>query len=260
MSWDPAVYLAFENERLRPALDLIARIPLAAPASVADLGCGTGNVTRLLGERWPQARITGVDASAAMLDAARAAAAADPRLSWEEAELSAWQPRIAPDVVFSNAALHWLDDHRTLFPRLLDNVAPGGALAVQMPDNFGAPSHTALFAVARAPRWRAQLAGLVRESPVAPAQDYVRWLAAAKTLDAWTTEYLHLLPPRADGEHPVVAWTRGAALTPFEAALDAAAWPAFLAAYRARVAAAYPPLADGRVPFAFRRRFVVATR
>jgi trans-aconitate 2-methyltransferase len=100
----------------------------------------------------------------------------------------------------------------------------------------------------------------VREAPVAPAQDYVRWLAAAKTLDVWTTDYVHLLPPRADGEHPVVAWTRGAALTPFEAALDAGAWAAFLAAYRARVANAYPPLADGRVPFVFRRRFVVATR
>ena len=260
MSWDPGQYLAFADERLRPALDLIARIPLAAPRTIVDLGCGAGNVAQVLCARWPEASIVGVDSSSAMLARARTAAADHPRQTWVEADLARWSPSVPVDLVFSNAALHWLDDHATLFPRLFSFVAPNGALAVQMPDNFSAPSHTALFDVARSERWRDRLAALVREQPVAAAADYVRWLDRASTIDVWTTEYLHLLAAPAGAEHPIVAWMKGAALTPFLDRLDEDMQRRFLADYTERIAAAYPPLSDGRVAFAFRRRFIVALR
>ena len=261
MSWNPAQYLKYASERLRPALDLIARIPVAAPRTIVDLGCGAGNVTRLLAERWPQARIVGVDNSAPMLARARTSAAANGQHEWIEADLAEWAPREPADIVFSNAALHWHDDHAALFPRIFGWVAPGGALAVQMPDQFAAPSHLALAAVVADARWRDRLGHLVRRTPVGPAVGYFRLLAgSAQEVDLWTTEYLHVLPASSGGEHPVVAWTRGTALTPFLAALDEEAQRAFIGDYAARVAPAYPPLPDGRVLFSFRRVFVVALR
>jgi trans-aconitate 2-methyltransferase len=260
MTWDPGQYLKYAGERLRPALDLLARVPLAAPATIVDLGCGAGNVTRMLGERWPAAAIVGVDSSAAMLAQAREKTRGEERYAWVEADLAAWRPERAPDLVFSNAALHWLDHHETLLPRLLAAVAPGGALAVQMPDNFGAPSHAALFDLASSASWRDLLGSRVRRTPVAPAADYFGWLVGARSVDIWTTEYLQVLAPAGDGEHPVVAWNKGTALTPFLDALPGAARTRFVAEYAERVAAAYPPRADGRVLFPFRRRFIVALR
>ena len=264
MVWDPAQYLKFAGERMRPAVDLIARVPLAAPRTIVDLGCGTGNVTRLLAQRWPGAVVTGVDNSAAMLARAGDAGALDGPIRWCRADLAHWAPAAGeplPDVVYSNAALHWLDGHPALFPRLLAAVAPGGALAVQMPNQFRAPSHVALQEAACHPRWRERLAPALRPTPVAGLDQYFAWLASQSTsVDAWTTEYLHVLPAGVDGEHPVVAWTRGTALTPFLALLDAEAAQAFIEDYRIRIAAAYPPLADGRVLFPFRRQFLVALR
>lgn len=261
MVWDPAQYLKYAGERQRPARDLIARIALAAPRAIIDLGCGAGNVTRLIGERWPDARITGVDNSAAMLARAREATHGDARFDWLEADLAAFAPCEPADLLFSNAALHWLDDHQALFPRLFAHVAPGGVLAVQMPANFAAPSHTILAEIATSPGWRDRLGRLVRPTPVASAADYFALLAPrARVVDAWTTEYLHVLAPATGDEHPVVAWTRGTALTPFLGALDADAQRAFLAEYGARIARAYPALADGQVLFGFRRLFVVAVR
>jgi trans-aconitate 2-methyltransferase len=261
MSWDPAQYLKYASERLRPALDLMARIPIEAPATIVDLGCGTGNVTKILAERWPRAHIVGVDNSAAMLTVARASTEGETRREWIDADIAAWAPAEPVDVAFSNAALHWHDDHAKLFPRIFGWLAPGGALAVQMPDQYAAPSHVALAAVVSSARWRDRLGPLLRRAPVAPAAAYFRLLAAAaRTVDAWTTEYLHVLPPSRDGVHPVVAWTRGTALTPFLAALDADAQQAFVDDYSARIGAAYPALTDGRVLFAFRRVFIVASR
>jgi len=261
MSWDPTQYLKYASERLRPALDLIARIPVEAPGTIVDLGCGTGNVTQILAERWPQARVTGVDNSTAMLAVATASTRSEARRAWIAADLATWAPAAPVDVVFSNAALHWHDDHATLFPRIFGWVAPGGALAVQMPDQYAAPSHSALAAVVSSARWRDRLGPLLRRAPVAPAATYFRLLAgAAAVVDGWTTEYLHVLPPSGDGTHPVVAWTKGTTLTPLLAALDAEAREAFLGDYSARIAAAYPALPDGRVLFAFRRVFIVASR
>jgi trans-aconitate 2-methyltransferase len=254
-TWDASTYDRFETERARPSRDLIARVAGMKPRRILDLGCGSGLSTLELRRVFKKAEIVGVDLSPDML---KAAAKRLDDAKFVKGDAATFDSS-GFDLVFANALFHWVPDHLAALARLARALPPGGALAVQMPDNFAAPSHAALFAVATSPRWHARLASLVRAHPVAPAQDYVRWLAHARGLDVWTTEYLHLLPPR-DDEHPVVAWTRGAALTPFLAVLDDAAQAAFVADYRARIVAAYPPLPDGRVPFAFRRRFVVAVR
>ncbi|GAA0582476.1 methyltransferase domain-containing protein [Caenispirillum bisanense] len=254
--WNPALYLAHAGPRLRPALDLLNRIDAAAPADVCDLGCGTGTATRLLAARWPQARIVGIDSSPAMLAQAAAESPPGDRLTWRQADLSSWSPPPASaDVVFSNAALHWLDDHATLLPRLMAALRPGGVLAVQMPDNFAAPSHQALFALARDARWADRLVPLLREAPVARPAEYRRLLAPlAADLDIWTTEYLHLL----DGPDPVLTWTGSTILRPLLDRLDPAEAKDLAAAYGAALRAAYPADADGRTPFPFRRLFLVA--
>jgi trans-aconitate 2-methyltransferase len=261
VTWNPLQYLQYEGERLRPALDLIARIPLTHPRTVVDLGCGAGNVARVLADRFPGATIDGVDGDAAMLERARTSSADDTRFRWTQADLTAWHPPYAVDLLFSNAALQWVDGHAELFPRLFAKLAPHGVLAVQMPDNFAAPSHQALFATARDPRWATVVAPLVRERPVAALADYHALLAPrAHLFDAWRTTYLHVLQARPDGEHPVVAWLKGAALTSYLAALDAATGGAFVADYSARVEQAYPRLVDGTVLFPFSRIFIVAQR
>jgi trans-aconitate 2-methyltransferase len=252
--WDPAKYLEFAGPRLRPAIDLLARVPLAAPAAVYDLGCGAGNVTKLLVERWPGAAVTGVDGSPAMLATARAAA---PAVTWQQADLGAWRPPRPADLLYSNAALHWLDGHERLFPRLMADLASGGVLAVQMPRNHGAPSHTEMVAAAAAGPWRERLAPHLRTRPVAEPSVYHDILAPhAARLDIWETEYLHVL----EGENPVVEWTRGSALKPLLDALEEPHRSAFLAEYAMRIARAYPPRPSGRTLFPFRRLFFVATR
>ena len=229
-------------------------MPAAAPAVVHDLGCGAGNVTRLLVERWPGAAVTGIDGSAAMLAAARAAA---PGVTWIQADIGAWRGPRPADVVFSNAALHWLDEHAGLFPRLVSGLAPGGALAVQMPRNHGAPSHTEMVAAAEAGPWRERLRPSLRARPVAEPAVYHDILAShVSRLDIWETEYLHAL----DGDNPVVEWTRGSALKPLLDLLEEPERSGFLAEYSARIARAYPPRPDGRTLFPFRRLFIVAVR
>jgi trans-aconitate 2-methyltransferase len=252
--WDPAKYLEFAGPRLQPALDLLSRVPLHAPAAVYDLGCGAGNVTRFLAERWPSAAVTGVDGSPAMLARARAAV---PTLTWQEADLGTWRPPRPADLLFSNAALHWLDDHAHLFPRLIEGLAPGGVLAVQMPRNHRAPSHTAMVTAAEAGSWRERLRPLIRAHPTGePAFYYDAITPHVSHLDIWETEYLHVL----EGENPVVEWTRGSALKPLLDGLEEPERSRFEAEYASRVARAYPPRPDGRTLFPFRRLFIVATR
>src|SRR6266481_1049516 len=150
MAWDPGQYLKFADHRLRPAIDLLNRIDVAEPVEVVDLGAGAGNVTRLLKLRWPGARITGVDASKEMLEKAAAAA---PEIAWQLADLGTWGPERPADIIYSNAALHWLEGHDKMFPALFSSLAPGGVLAVQMPRNFSAPSHTSMAEAARRGTW-----------------------------------------------------------------------------------------------------------
>jgi trans-aconitate 2-methyltransferase len=252
MSWDPQQYLRFAGQRLRPALDLIAHIPIEHPQTVADLGCGTGNVTRILRGRWPQAHITGVDGSPQMLAEARKANA---DIAWEQSQLDVWNPPEKYDLIFSNAALHWLDDHPALFAQLAGNIAGGGVLAVQMPRNFAAPSHTLMHELALSPPWHDVLARLLRPMPVLEPTAYYNLLASrAHSVDIWETEYLQVL----EGENPVAEWTKGTWLAPLLAALAPGARAAFEFEYRRRVAQAYPRRPDGKTLFPFRRLFIVA--
>jgi trans-aconitate 2-methyltransferase len=254
VSWDPAQYLKFAGERMRPAVDLLARVPAAAPKTVVDLGCGAGNLAPLLAARWPQARLTGVDSSPEMLARARAA---HPQARFEQADIGAWRPARPVDVLYSNAALHWLDGHERLFPALLQAVAPGGWLAVQMPRNFGAPSHTTIVETLEQGPWRARLEPQLRREPVAAPGFYWRLLEPlAAELQVWETEYLQVL----EGDNPVAEYTKGTWLKQFLDLLQDAERAAFEAAYRARVRAWYPPEADGRTLFPFRRLFLVAQR
>lgn len=253
MAWDPAQYLKFAGPRLRPAIDLLQRIDAESPATVYDLGAGAGNVTRLIAARWPAARIVGVDGSAEML---AKAAAENPQIKWQQADLTTWRPERPADVIYSNAALHWLDGHDRLFPSLFAGLAPKGVLAVQIPRNFGAPSHTLITETARSGPWRQRLEPLLRPAPVAEPEFYYDLLAPlAASLDIWETEYLQVL----DGENPVKEWTKGTWLTPLLAALDEPERSAFETAYGERVAAVYPPRGDGKTLFPFRRMFLIAT-
>ncbi len=257
--WDPAQYGKFAEQRMRPAADLLARISLDAPKAIYDLGCGDGRATRLLADRWPGASLTGVDSSPEMLEAARRSLPdVDwPDVNWLEADLAAWTAEAPADLIFASAALHWLDDHPALFPRLAAMVAAGGVLAVQMPRNFDAPSHACMRDVAAAGPWKAKLAGKERLSPVAEPADYYAMLAPhAARVDIWESDYLHVL----EGDDPVVEWTMGTGLRHYLGPLDAAEREAFLADYRARIARAYPRRDDGATLFPFRRLFIVATR
>lgn len=252
VAWDPAQYLKFADHRLRPAIDLLNRVDLDRPGEIYDLGAGAGNVTRLIKARWPEARVTGVDDSQAML--AKAAATA-PEISWQQADLAGWVAPRPADLIYSNAALHWLGSHDRVFPALLGSLAPGGVLAAQMPRNFGAPSHTAIAETALDGPWRARLEPLLRPAPVADPDFYYGVLAPkAAALDIWETEYLQVL----EGRDPVKEWTKGTWLKPLLDALEEPDRSRFEATYAERVARAYPARADGRTLFPFRRLFIIA--
>jgi trans-aconitate 2-methyltransferase len=255
MSWDPAQYLKFSGERMRPAVDLLAHVEAAAPASVVDLGCGAGNLAPLLQARWPAARLTGVDSSPEMLARARKD---HPGAEFVLADLDRWMPDAPVDVLYSNAALHWSEGHAQLLVRLLEHaVAPGGTLAAQMPRNFGAPSHTTIVETLEHGPWRARLLPFLRREPVAPPEVYWRLLAGrAAALQIWETEYLQVL----SGADAVAEYTKGTWLKQFLDRLEGDEREAFEADYRARVRPHYLPEADGRTLFPFRRLFIVARR
>ncbi|WP_395703782.1 methyltransferase domain-containing protein [Aquabacterium sp.] len=259
MAWNPDQYLKFAQPRLRPAIDLLARIALASPRRIADLGCGTGNITRLLAQRWPEAEVTGVDSAVTMLthDVSGLSAPEAGRIRWQQADLAQWQAEAPPDLIYSNAALHWLPQHERLLPRLLAMLAPGGVLAVQMPRNFGAPSHTAIAETVHEGPWRDKLLPLLKPTPVAePAWYYTLLAAVAAEVDLWETEYLQVLT----GPNPVKEWTKGTWLAQFLAALEGDEAAAFEEAYAAKMRAAYPMRADGRTLFPFKRLFMIVRR
>jgi len=252
--WNPVQYLRYGNERLRPALDLMARIQVDSPETVYDLGCRTGTITGILKERWPDAHVTGVDSSASMLGRTTDV---ETGATWQHADLNDWHPERPADVVYSNAALHWLDNHEQLFPRLMDTVKPGGVLAVQMPENFGAPSHTSIADTVREGAWRERLAPFQRENPVAEPSFYYDLISRlSSSVDMWETTYMHIL----EGEDPVVEWTKGTMLRPLLDNLSEAEGAEFLKLYTAKVAKAYPHSADGKTVLPFKRLFIVAVK
>ncbi|MDH2428724.1 trans-aconitate 2-methyltransferase [Sphaerisporangium sp. TRM90804] len=246
--WDPVVYGRYADERRRPFFELLARVGAHAPRSVADLGCGTGELTLELTRRWPGASVHGVDSSAAMI-------AKTPRgLSFSVQDVRHWRPVDPVDVVISNALLQWVPEHRELLPRWLGFLRPGGWLAFQVPGNFGAPSHAAVRQVCRSARWAEPLGGLARHDPVDGPEEYLTLLAGLGcAVDAWETTYVHVL----QGENAVLNWIMGTALRPMLDRLGPGDREEFLADCGRLLAEAYPARPYG-TPFPFRRVFAVA--
>ena len=251
-TWDPDRYLAYADERGRPFLDLIARIDADSPRTVVDLGCGPGNLTGLLAQRWPDAELIGVDSSPQMIAKARADV---PGVRFEVGDLREWVSddggRV--DVLVSNATLQWVPGHLELLPRLVDRVVPGGWLAFQVPGNFDEPSHTIRRDIADQAKYAAHTAGVAVPDSHDPATYLGALVAAGCTVDAWETTYLHVLT----GEDPVFTWVSGTGARPTLEALPPGLREEFESEFRARLRAAYPHR-DYGVLLPFRRVFVVA--
>ena len=253
-SWDAALYGRYSGERMRPALDLLNGLPQDLhPNRVIDLGCGTGEITATLKERWPKADVIGLDSAATMLANARGLSGA---VTWVETDIAAWQPEQPLDLIFSNAALQWLDRHEVLFPRLMTALGKGGVLAVQMSRNFDAPSHRLMRETAEESPWRDRLRNILRAEPVMPPERYYDLLAPlAEEIEIWETEYLHIL----DGDTPVLDWVRGTGLRPLlDVLTDPDERAHFIERYQGKLANTYPRRSDGRTLFPFRRLFMVA--
>jgi len=230
-------------------------VELDAPARAIDLGCGPGNSTAVLAARWPGAELSGLDSSAEMLAKARRDG---PAVEWVQGDIGCWlvEERRHYELVFSNAALQWVPRHGAVFPRLLDRVAPGGALAVQMPAGSDIPAQRLIRQMAAAPQWRARFTAPPVDWRTEPPGFYYDALAArAARLEIWETEYLHVM----EGPEAILAWYSGSGLRPFLHALSTEDDRAeYLAEYLERLRPCYPAQADGRVLFPFRRLFLVA--
>jgi trans-aconitate 2-methyltransferase len=263
-TWDPGQYLRHAEHRARPFAELLARVPALPgdPARIADLGCGPGNVTVQLAERWPAAHVTGYDNSPEMLartDEHAGPSAGGGRLDFAHVDLTAWAPTETYDLIVSNAALQWVPGHLDAFPAWLDAVAPGGTLAFQVPHNIDAPLHTLMRELAASARWKDRLAGVLRrEDSVHDPLVYLDRLARLDCeADVWETTYMQLL----EGEDPVLDWSKGTGLRPALTALadDPSSREAFVAEYRDLLRKAYPTAPYGTV-LPFRRLFVVARK
>ena len=254
LMWDAAQYLKYESERRRPFIDLMAQVVRAEAARIIDLGCGPGNLTLMLAERWPAARITDVDSSAEMLRSARALAIAG-RLDFVEADLARWSPNVPVDLVVSNSAWQWIADHERLLERTVAMLAPGGTLAVQMPCRFGTSSQKLIDEVSANPRWSDRLRGVgLHRHSVHPVAWYAERLSKlGLSVNAWETTYLHALA----GENPVLEWLHGTALRPLLARLNAAEGAEYLTELSKRLSAEYPPCGEVTF-FPMQRLFFVA--
>lgn len=254
-SWDANLYLQFANERTQPALDLIARINLAHPRRIIDLGCGPGNSTAMLRRRWPESDVVGLDNSAEMI---AAATQAYPSEKWVLADAASWTADTPFDIVFSNATLQWLPDHATLFPHLMAQLAPAGVMAVQVPYCYESPLHQVVLEVASAASWRHRMeASRDTFTKETPSVYYDLLQPLTSHLDMWETEYFHQM----DGPESIVNWYRGTGLRPFLEALDTEEEKRhFEQMVLDGYTRAYPRQKNGRVLFPFRRLFMVACR
>jgi trans-aconitate 2-methyltransferase len=255
MSWSANQYTKFEDERTRPVRDLLANIPTAEVRSAVDIGCGPGNSTELLHARFPGAAVTGLDSSPDMIAAARKRL---PGISFELADISVWREPGPFDVILANAVLQWVPDHARLLPALVARLAPGGTLAVQIPDNAEEPAHRLMNAIAADGPWAAKFA----KSEIRFHRHGANWYYGelrprVARIDIWRTIYHHAL---AGGAGAVVEWFKGSGLRPFLDPLDEDERAEFLARYQDGIAAAYPACPDGTVLLPFPRLFIVATR
>ncbi|SOD29653.1 trans-aconitate 2-methyltransferase [Variovorax sp. YR752] len=258
LDWNPALYRRYEDERTRPAQELLARVPLTEAARVVDLGCGPGNSTELLVNRFPKAQVLGTDNSEAMLVSARERL---PQARFELSDIAAWAPQSqeeTPDLIYANASLQWVPDHEKLIPRLFDALAPGGVLAVQMPDNRQEPTHRLMRAVAAEAPWAERIgdADKLRTLLLDLGGYYDLLAPRAVHVDVWHTIYQHRMADAAS----IVEWVRGTGLKPFVDRLPPDLQASYLAEYERRVNEAYPARTDGKRLLAFPRMFIVAQK
>jgi len=253
--WNPDLYRRFEDQRTRPARDLLAQVPLQRVQHVFDLGCGPGNSTELLATRFPAAAVVGVDNSESMLASARQRL---PKLRFDAADIGSWRPDAPADLIYANAALQWVGGHETLVPRLFAALAPGGVLAIQMPDNRDEPTHRLMRELGSSAPWSEHIGAVAAlRTPLLTPHGYYDLLAPhAAEVDVWRTAYQH---PMASAE-AIVEWVRATGLRPFIDPLPADTRSSFLAEYTRRIDAEYRPRADGRRLLAFPRLFIVARR
>jgi trans-aconitate 2-methyltransferase len=253
--WDAELYLKFSSERTRPSVDLTARIEVRDARRIIDLGCGPGNSTAVLRQRWPKAHITGLDSSSDMI---AASSGSYPDIEWLVGDIAAWRADSPFDVVFSNAALQWVPRHADLFPRLFAQVAPSGALAVQIPSHFNSPMHREILETAGDPSWRHLMGPALNALTKEPPSFYYDLLQPlAARLEMWETEYYHVV----DGPRSIIEWFRGTGLRPFLAALENEEQrQRFEALLLERYTLAYRPQKDGRILFPFRRLFIIACK
>jgi trans-aconitate 2-methyltransferase len=251
--WNPSLYMKFEGERMLAARDLLARVPLASANLVYDLGCGPGNSAELLSRRFPEAQVIGLDTSEAMLAHAKRRV---PEARFVKQDIAEWVPDGRPDLIFANAALHFLPDHETLFQRLASFLRPGGALAAQMPSTARESSHALMRMVAAEGPWSSRLVPVAKTQPmIADFEDYYEWLRpVASRVEVWMTTYVHAL----DGPEGIADWFAGSALQPFLERLDDDERCEFMARYREGLRDAYRARSNGKVLFAYPRLFIVA--
>lgn len=253
--WNPALYSRFEDERTRPARELLARVPLTSARIAYDLGCGPGNSTELLIARFASATVIGTDNSPSMLDSAKKRL---PAARFELSDIGTWHPETPPDLIYANAALQWVGDHETLFPKLFAMLAPGGALAVQMPDNRDESTHRLMREVAAVPPWEHHIgpAASVRTKLLTLNAYYDLLAPHATQLDVWRTAYQHPM----DSAAAIVEWVSATGLRPFVDPLPPDLRASYLAEYERRIDAAYSVRSDGKRLLAFPRLFIIATK
>ena len=258
-AWNPQQYLKFGDHRLRPGLELLDRIPIEAPGLIFDLGCGTGNLTRAIAQRWPDSRVIGLDRSADMLATAQSE---QDSVTWAEEDIITWEPEEHPDLIYSNATLQWVEGHSDLFPRLAGHLNTGGVLAVQMPLSWGMRSHQLMRETMTSggpggkPFGTEELRTTTGRKWVDEPEAYYDLLAEKTTsVDIWETEYMQVL----EGEDPVLEWVKGTGLRPILEGLEDGDREAFLTVYSARLREAYPRRKEGFTLYPFRRLFIVAT-
>ncbi|WP_457660935.1 trans-aconitate 2-methyltransferase [Sinorhizobium medicae] len=255
MAWSAAQYTKFDDERTRPARDLLAQVTELPDGPAFDLGCGPGNSTELILNRFRDNPLTGIDSDEDMLSAARTRL---PELRFEKADLASWVPPAESALFFANAVFQWLPEHIVLFERLILALAPGGTLAVQMPDNLDEPTHVLMEETAEESAFASAFAGRAarRKSLPSPANYVERLTAKDVRIDVWHTVYYHQLA----NANAIVEWVKGTGLRPYLDALPAARRAGYLAAYADKIRKAYPTMKDGRVLLRFPRLFIVATR
>jgi len=258
--WNPNIYSQFLDLRTRPARDLLNAIPnTIQPRSAYDLGCGTGNSTILLQQRWPQAKVIGIDSSSDMLKEAKLTY---PDLEFIKEDIAQFSPTEKVDALFANASLQWVDDHETLIPKLASFLNPNGVIAIQMPNNFHSPTHQVTIQLLQNnPAWQHFLKNLRYGALTKPFYQ-LPWHydllsnSGLHDLQIWETEYFQEMNSYED----IFTWVKGTGLRPVLSAMDSETQTQFRNAYIGAIAKEYPLQTNNKILMPFRRIFMVGIK